>query len=107
MANASHRGLFISDPALGGRLIAREGGPFDVGSGDFRTITGIDFLEGRSNNASTGLSNDGTLAFRLTFTDGTSGIFTATIVPEPDALPLLAFAGLTLVGCRSALGRPL
>ena len=38
-----------------------------------------------------GFSNDGTLALRLTFTDGSSGIFTATI-PKPTALVPLAAA---------------
>lgn len=112
---ANDRGLFVSVPAVGELMIAREGDLFDVGGGDFRTIAaggtgiffvngGVNFYAGHSDDAMTGLSNDGTLAFRLSFTDGTSGIFTATIVPEPGAMVLVA-AGLMLVGGRWAHGR--
>ncbi|BBO32810.1 hypothetical protein PLANPX_2422 [Lacipirellula parvula] len=103
LTEANSDGLFVSDPVLGGLLIVREGDLFDVGGGDLRTIAnnGIGFLAGRSDDMSTGLSNDGTLAFRLIFTDGTNGIFTATIVPEPTAMALLVVAGLTVVCCRS------
>jgi hypothetical protein len=104
VTSENNRGLFLFDPLLGGLLVAREGQLFDVGGDDFRTIAdgGITFIAGRSDDMRTGLSNARTLAFGLSFTDGTSGIFTATIVPEPGALALLALAGLMLVGCRSA-----
>jgi hypothetical protein len=76
-------GLFAFDPVLGNVLIAREGSAFAVGGGlgDVRTIAdgGIAFFAGRSDDVITGLSNDGTMAFRLLFTDGTSGIFTALV----------------------------
>jgi hypothetical protein len=109
VTSENNRGLFLFDPLLGGLLVAREGQLFDVGGDDFRAIAdgGITFIAGRSDDMRTGLSNAGTLAFGLSFTDGTSGIFTATIVPEPTALALLAFAGLMLAGCRSARGRRL
>jgi hypothetical protein len=43
-----------------------------------------------------GLPGDGTLVFRLHFTDGTEGIFTA-LVPEPHALGLLALSALAVL----------
>lgn len=94
--------LFAYHPTLDGVLIVREGSSFDVGGGDFRTIAhnGIAFDYGGRHDKLTGLSNDGTLAFRLTFTNGTSGIFTAKIVPEPTALTLLAAAGMLLIVAR-------
>ncbi|WP_432798616.1 DUF7453 family protein [Poriferisphaera sp. WC338] len=45
------------------------------------------------------LNNQNVLAFALTFTDGSSGIFT-TVVPEPAAMALLLFGMAPLVMCR-------
>ena len=82
--------LYLFDPGLGPVLIAREGSPFDVGGGVFRTIAdfGIDFSANKDDDSINGLNDTGTLVFRLKFTDGSSGIFTAT-VPEPAGLTLL------------------
>ena len=81
VTTANDIGLFVSDPVRGGLLIAREGDLFDVG-GDLRTIADNGFNLGFGGDLPGGLSNDGTLAFSLVFTDGTSGVFSATIVPE-------------------------
>jgi hypothetical protein len=94
VTTANDGALFLFDPGLGAMLIAREGNLFDIGGGVFRTIAdnGISFAAApglREDQSVNGLSNDGTLVFRLTFTNGTSGIFTAA-VPEPAALSLLA-----------------
>jgi hypothetical protein len=93
----SNQGLFAFDPALGDLLIAREGDAFDVGGGDLRTIAnnGIRFLPGRGDDTATGFADDGTLAFTLDFTDGTSGVFAAA-VPEPAGLAALALAAAGL-----------
>jgi hypothetical protein len=73
--------LFAFDPARGNLLIAREGDLFDVGGGDMRIIDdeGIAFYPGSetATHPEDGLADDGTLTFRLKFTDGTSGQFTA------------------------------
>ena len=83
-------GLFVFDPAIGVSLVARTGELFDVGGGDFRTITpssrlfgdSIGFVDARGDHVGSGLGEDGRLTFSLRFTDGSSGVFTAT-VPEP------------------------
>jgi len=100
---ANDDSLYLFDPVQGPFLIAREGDPFDIGGGVFRTIKdfGIIFASGRNDDMVNGLSNDGTLVFRLEFTDNTSGIFAATVppvlVPEPAALSLLAFGATILL----------
>lgn len=84
--------LFAHHPTLGQFLIAREGNPFDVGGGDIRTIDGVSPLALEF----AGPGNDGTIAMKLRFTDGTSGVFTA-VVPEPAiAVPALGASLLAL-----------
>jgi hypothetical protein len=81
VTSANDDALFLFDPILGGLLIAREGDPFDVGNGDLRTVAnnGILVSIGQTDDTPTSLAHDGTLAFRLAFTDGTSGLFTASL----------------------------
>ncbi len=78
-------------------LVVRDGDLFDVDPGpteDLRVISNSSILD---------LSQDGSfLAFRLHFTDGTSGFFVAT-VPEPSTgvlLLLVVFAYLSRLRCR-------
>jgi hypothetical protein len=83
-------GLFIFDPEIGVSLVARTGELFDVGGGNLRTITpssrlfgdSIGFVDAWGEHMGSGLGEDGRLTFSLRFTDGSSGVFTAT-VPEP------------------------
>ena len=82
------------------QLIVREGDLFTVTFQDAmttedRTISFIGF------NMHNGLSDTRQLAFQLTFTDGTSGIFT-TFIPEPTSLALLGVGGLALLRRRPA-----
>jgi len=97
------RYLYGLDPQLGPILIARDGSPFDVGGGVMRTIAlqGIDFEEGYGDDSRTGLSNDGIVAFKLTFTDGSTGIFT-TAIPEPTSAWLLVLGGIRMLARRRA-----
>ena len=104
VTDANDFGLFAADLLGNDLLIAREGDLFDVdptAGFDLRTITdgGISFLIGRGDDTLTGLGNDGTLAFQLSFTDGTSGLFTA-VVPEPSSLAVLGLGGVALLRRR-------
>jgi hypothetical protein len=96
------KALYAFDPADGMLLVAREGAPFDLGGGDVRTVSdgSIGLFFGANDDAPRSLGNDGTLAFSLRFTDGTSGVFTVAI-PEP------ASAAVVLAGAIAwALPRP-
>src|SRR5262245_53899767 len=68
--------LFLAAPSGQLRLVARADAPFDVvGDGsDMRTVREI---------TTGGLSENGTVAFRLDFMDNTSGIFTASVAGPP------------------------
>ena len=49
------------------------------------------------------MTDDGVLTFWATFSDGSEGIFTATIIPEPSALSLICVAAVLLsIGARRA-----
>jgi hypothetical protein len=95
--------LYLFDPVAGPVKIVREGEPFDIGGGVFRTVAdfGIVFNAGYNDDFTNGLNNNGQLVVGLRFTDNTGGIFTATIgVPEPTTLLLLAL-GASLLFCPS------
>ncbi len=83
---------------LAGELvkIARTGDLFEVLPGDFRLITGIGGLNstGGQDGHAISFNAAGMLAFELDFSDGSSGIFTAS-VPEPATALLLA-AGMVV-----------
>jgi uncharacterized protein (TIGR03382 family) len=70
------------------RLIAMQGAPFEVGPGDFRNVSDILLGVGEGTGGQDGrfsaLNDAGQLAYRLAFTDGTSGVFLTT-VPDPSA----------------------
>jgi hypothetical protein len=96
--------LFAGTP---GNLVevVRQGNVLDLGpntgGNEFRTITGsIGLLINAAGQDGKGLSfNDsGVTAFRLSFTDGSSGVFTSTIpVPEPASLGLLSAGAVLLL----------
>lgn len=79
-------GLWATDLAGHIKLIAREGDPFDVNPDPFveelKTIKSLIYADARetgNNGLSPSFNDAGQLAFRLNFTDGTSGIFVATL----------------------------
>ncbi len=85
--SSNNRGIWATDTLGQLVLIARMGDLFEVAPGDLRVIDGI---------GGTAINNAGTLALTLSFQDGTSGIFTAT-VPEPG-VGVVVLAGLMLMG---------
>jgi hypothetical protein len=97
-------GLYCGDPGDLTKIV-REGDIVDVDPGlavDNRTVSKILIYGGSGGQDGEGLSiNDkGLLVYQLTFTDGSSGIFTSLIssVPEPSTLFLLAMGAINLLG---------
>jgi MYXO-CTERM domain-containing protein len=78
--------------------VALEGRPFDVGGGELKTVSRVDLVE-RPDQLRYVLNDRGQLRFMAFFTDGTSGVFLAT-VPEPGGAALVLAALLPLVRRR-------
>lgn len=99
--NTNDRGLWATDLDGLVTLVIREGDLFDVDDDpineDYRTVASIINYVGIGNEGGRASSfNDaGQLAFSATFTDGSSGVFVATI-PEPTSLALLSLTGLAM-----------
>lgn len=87
------------------QLIVREGDAFDVDDNplveDMRTISLINLIHhsGSEDGRRMILNDNGQIAFRLYFKDGTNGIFAASI-PEPTSLAMLGLGGLLLIRRR-------
>lgn len=83
------------DPVAGLMQIARTGDSFTVAPGDVRTISSIggNTTTGGQDGRNIGLNNSGQFALMLSFTDGSAGIFVATI-PTPSAAALLGLSAL-------------
>jgi hypothetical protein len=102
---ARNQGLFAGTPD-NVILVVRKGDIIDVdptAAIDNRTVSAINFLTGTSNESGQGMSfNDaGSLVYRLSFTDGSSGIFVSSVaVPEPATIALLA--GTAFLGTLGA-----
>lgn len=91
--------LWATDASGALQLIVREGNPFTVAPGDVRTIMSIG---PNGLGESSELNDDGTLAFVLKFTDGSQGVFTATVgVPEPTSFAMTVLAIHALVGLNN------
>lgn len=106
ITTANDRGLYAGTSGSL-QLIVREGDTIDVDPGvgiDLRTVAndGIVFLNsvGQSQSTDDGrskaLNSDGLLAYHLTFTNGTSGIF-VTAIPEPGTIGLVTAGAIALV----------
>lgn len=85
--------------------IIREGQQFDVDDDpvvqDLRTVVDIGILEdtGNQEGRPSGFNDQGQIAFRASFSDGSEGIFVSdlVIIPEPSSLALLALCTPTLL----------
>jgi len=78
-------------------LLARTGDLFEVAPGDLRQVSSIGGLNtsGGQDGRAINLNGKGELVFQLDFSNGTSGIFVAT-VPAPGAAALLGLGGLVM-----------
>ena len=113
------RGLYAGSPGALVRVLA-EGDRIDVDPGpglDLRQVAtnGLDFirLSGGENGWGRSFTDSGLLVYQLTFTDGSSGVFTSQIapVPEPGACLAATVCGLGAAGwvgrrIRRVCGRP-
>ena len=83
-------------------LIARPGSPFEVAPGDVRTVSDVSAGTGGGTGGQDGLPspfNDaGQFVYRLSFTDGTSGLFLTT-VPEPGTAAVVGLLAAVMT-CR-------
>lgn len=102
ISGVNNDGIWATNPSGEIKLIARENDIFDVNGDplidDFRTIQSLNLISASNENEGTSFNDAGQLVFQLSFTDGTSGIFVATI-PEPGTLGLLG-VGMGLVAGR-------
>lgn len=87
----NNSGLWATDLSGNLQLLARNGDLFDVGSGDMRTLAGLSIGGGSfgTDGRQSVFNATGQLAFRASFTDGSSGVFVTTI-PEPSSIWLIA-----------------
>jgi hypothetical protein len=81
------------------RLIARFGDEFEVAPGDVRTIAALSHA-GVFGTHILSFNAQSDLVFLAKFTDGSEGIFTATVLPEPGVMVMLGVAGLMMLGRR-------
>jgi hypothetical protein len=89
-------GIFATGHSGELRLVARVGDPFEVAPGDSRTITALSYA-GIFGSHVLSFNEESNLSFLIKFDDGSQGIFTARVLPEPATLLLLpALAMLTL-----------
>ena len=84
-------GIFATGHSGDLRLIARVGDQFEIADGDVRTIAALSHA-GIFGSHILSFNADSDLSFLIRFTDGSEGLFTATVLPEPSALVWLALA---------------
>jgi hypothetical protein len=74
-------GLFAVDARGGVQLVAQKATAFTVAPGDVRAVQSIGGINasGGEDGRATSLNNNGVLVFSLSFTNGTSGVFTVVI----------------------------
>jgi hypothetical protein len=81
------------------RLIARYGDEFAIAEGDVRTIAALSHA-GVFGTHIVSFNSSSDLSMLIKFTDGSEGIFTATVLPEPAGAGLILLAWTALVSVR-------
>jgi dockerin type I repeat protein len=82
-SSASNYGLFIAEPDGAIHTVVLTGRSFEVAPGDIRTVAQVFPSFNEPNLVPGSISDGGTIVFQLTFTDGTTGLFTAGVAPRP------------------------
>jgi hypothetical protein len=82
-------GLFATGHAGDLRLVARYGDQFEVAPGDVRTIEALSHAGVHGTHIVT-FNETSDLSMLVRFTDGSEGIFTARVLPEPGAALLIS-----------------
>jgi len=79
-------GIWATNRAGELQLVARKGGTLQVRPGDIRVITSVNLTTGSGggNGLGRGLNDRGEVAFSATFSDGSAGIFVASLGPRGD-----------------------
>jgi hypothetical protein len=74
--------VLVIDPSGTMRAVARKGVPLDIGGGVIRTPTFLDFLDssGGGDGRGTAFGDDGTLAYRAVFSDGSQAVLTTNVL---------------------------
>ena len=81
-------------------LLVREGDLIDVDDGpgvDLRTVTSLSIP---NNEVGAAVGQLNRVVFQATFTDGSSGVFVANIIPEPTGLAFLGGLGALMLRRR-------
>ena len=94
-AGAIGEGLFLATRAGGFHTLVRSGDLLEVAPGDLRVVADLSIYGGFGAEHLDSVASGGLIGFHATFTDGTQGIFLAT-VPEPGASLLLGVAAAWL-----------
>jgi hypothetical protein len=100
----SDYGLFATGHAGDLRLIARYGDQFEVAPGDVRTIEALSHAGVHGTHIVT-FNERSDLSMLVRFTDGSEGIFTARVLPEPAAAWLCLLAVVAGMPVRRARKR--
>jgi hypothetical protein len=97
VTTSNNSGIWAQDQNGILQLVARTGQPFTVAPGDVRTILSLSFNASSAGEDGKAITFDDSnaLAFYATFTNGTNGVFTAT-VPEPTLLGLVTIPAILL-----------
>ena len=97
VTSSNQLGIWAQDPQGVLRLVVRTGDTIEVAPGDFRTISLL-YLNAPASGGEDGRArafNDlGQLLYAAKFTDGSSGLFLTTVVPEPGTVVLASIASL-------------
>jgi hypothetical protein len=98
-------GLFATGHAGDLRLIARFGDSFEVAPGDVREIAALSH-DGVHGTHIVTFNENSDLSMLIRFTDGSEGIFTARVLPEPGAACLASIALAACARRRRPSGPP-